>query len=226
MLSARNGVLPLLSLLLSHQSHPASPLAHDKDGNTALHYASASGELKALRLLLQYNASPLAQNAYSWTPIAYSATTAAEAYFKQLVAEFEIRRVAALKESREKERLKGIGGVRLVTSGLEDGVPGEIRAEMRTIPIEPRNFTGETRTLSDGRAIQHGIAADGRSTPMDSDSRAASAAGFRNRMDSFGESARMDWSPIVDRDLMTPSDQRRGFDLIAATSRRRAGSSD
>jgi hypothetical protein len=113
MLTARNGALPLLSLLL--QTGVASPTAFDKDGNTALHYASASGELKALRLLLQYGASPLAQNAYSWTPIAYSATSAAEAYFKQLVAEFERRRVEVVQAQRELEKQRS-AGVRLITN--------------------------------------------------------------------------------------------------------------
>src|ERR1700742_215811 len=119
MLSARNGILPLLPLLLT-SNPPASTTAHDKDGNTALHYASASGELKALRLLLQFGASPLAQNSYSWTPVAYSATTAAEAYFKQLVAEFERRRVESLKAERELEKQR-LAGVRLVTTGMGAG---------------------------------------------------------------------------------------------------------
>jgi hypothetical protein len=117
MLTARNGTLPLLSLLLQSGS---TPTAFDKDGNTALHYASASGELKALRLLLQYGASPLAQNAYSWTPIAYSATSAAEAYFKQLVAEFERRRVEVVQAHRELEKQR-VAGVRLVTNPGGDG---------------------------------------------------------------------------------------------------------
>jgi hypothetical protein len=184
MMSSRNGTLPLLTLLLT-STPPASPLAHDKDGNTALHYASASGELKALRQLLQHNASPLAQNSYSWTPIAYSATTAAEAYFKQLVAEFEIRRVAAIKA----ERAKG-AGVRLVTNAEE--------------------MAGYS----------------GRVTPTDS--RAGSAAGFRNRMDSFGANERMDWSPVgprLERNAMTPTEQKGGFDFGVA-ARRRAGSGD
>ncbi|RDI81375.1 hypothetical protein Vi05172_g8618 [Venturia inaequalis] len=117
MTSARSGALHLVELLL--RSHPpADATAHDDDGNTALHHASAAGELKALRLLLHFGASPLAQNNYSWTPIAYSATSAAEAYFKQLVAEFERRRVEDLNQQREREREKGrqrVGGVRLVT---------------------------------------------------------------------------------------------------------------
>jgi hypothetical protein len=116
MLASRHGALPLLPLLLGHAAHPASPLAHDADGNTALHHASAAGELKALRLLLQSGASPLAQNSYSWTPIACSATGAAEAYFKQLVAEVERRRVEARKEARERE-MQRVAGVRVVGAG-------------------------------------------------------------------------------------------------------------
>lgn len=113
MLSARHGALPLLPLLLTNDP-PASPAAHDSDGNTALHHASAAGELKACRVLLQYGASPVAQNAYSWTPIHYSATNAAEMYFKALVQEFEKRRVEQGRMEKERERQKA-AGVRLVT---------------------------------------------------------------------------------------------------------------
>ncbi|KAF2727196.1 ankyrin [Polyplosphaeria fusca] len=81
--------------------------SHDVDGNTALHHASAAGELKALRILLQYGANPLASNAFSWTPVHYSATPAAEAYFKTLIIEFE------KKKDRERQRN---AGVRLVTN--------------------------------------------------------------------------------------------------------------
>jgi hypothetical protein len=126
MTSARSGALHLLPLLLV-SNPPADATAHDDDGNTALHHASAAGELKALRLLLHYGASPLAQNNYSWTPIAYSATAAAEAYFKQLVAEFERRRVEGVNQQREREREKErqrLGGVRLVTQDDSGGPIG------------------------------------------------------------------------------------------------------
>jgi hypothetical protein len=136
MLSSRHGALPLLPPLLAHPTHPASPLAHDADGNTALHHASAAGELKALRLLLQSGASPLAQNSYSWTPIACLATAAAEAYFKQLVADVERRRVEARKEARERE-MQRVAGVRVV-----GGAPEEWRAG------RPRGGSEERRTGS------------------------------------------------------------------------------
>jgi len=132
MLASRHGALPLLPLLLS-ANPPASVKAFDRDGNTALHHASAAGELKALRLLLHYGASPMATNSYSWTPIAYSATSAAEAYFKQLVAEFEKRRVESIKAEREREREKErqrLAGLRLVTSD-EDDTPTRERPTVR-----------------------------------------------------------------------------------------------
>jgi hypothetical protein len=133
MTSARSGALHLLPLLLG-SNPPADATAHDDDGNTALHHASAAGELKALRLLLHYGASPNAQNNYSWTPIAYSATTAAEVYFKQLVAEFERRRVEGVNQQREREREKErqrFGGVRLVTQDDAGGPIGDAQIRPR-----------------------------------------------------------------------------------------------
>ncbi len=91
MLAARAGLLPLLPVLLTGP-HPASPALQDMDGNSALHHASAQGELKAVRVLLQFGADPLLPNTYSWTPIAFSSTPAAEAYFHQLAGEIEKRR--------------------------------------------------------------------------------------------------------------------------------------
>ncbi|KAF2495542.1 ankyrin [Lophium mytilinum] len=119
MLASRTGTLPLLPPLL-HTS-PTIISHHDASGNTALHHASAAGELKALRMLLTYGANPLAQNAYSWTPVHYSATQAAEVYFKNLVGEFERQRVEIGREKRERERQR-MGGVRLVTN--EDAMAG------------------------------------------------------------------------------------------------------
>lgn len=105
MLSSCHGTVGLIPLLLSNVP-PAFPTAYDNNGNTALHHASAAGELKSLRLLLQAGAAPFAQNAYSWTPIAYSSTVAAEVYFKNLVAEFEKRRVEGLREERDGRGVK------------------------------------------------------------------------------------------------------------------------
>ncbi|OCK81216.1 ankyrin [Lepidopterella palustris CBS 459.81] len=178
MLSARTPHLSALlpSLLLAC---PTLPTHRDSAGNTALHHASAFGELKALRLLLHAGASPLAQNAYSWTPVHYSATSAAEAYFKNLVVEMERQRVERTQqEKRERERvgvgrgMRGIGGVRLVTSeegmaemgmrqqppgallgGARDdaGVVGLVGVAMRDwSPVERRRAMTPTAARSEG----------------------------------------------------------------------------
>jgi hypothetical protein len=92
-------------------------------GNTALHHASAAGELKALRMLLQYGANPLASNMFSWTPVHYSATGAAEAYFKTLIIEFEKKKAEGKRLVQERERQRTAGSsVRLVTDS--DGLAG------------------------------------------------------------------------------------------------------
>lgn len=94
----------------------ASPHSRDADGNTPLHHASAAGNLAALRLLLAAGANPLAKNHYDWTPLAYSQTVAAEVYFKNLVAEFERRKVEGMRVGEERERQRA-AGVRLVDDG-------------------------------------------------------------------------------------------------------------
>lgn len=103
----------LIPVLLNNPDFPANPHVRDNDGNTPLHYASASGSLKALRILLTAGANPLAKNNHDWTPLAYSQTVAAEVYFKNLVAEFERRKVEAARGSEERERQRQ-AGVRMV----------------------------------------------------------------------------------------------------------------
>jgi hypothetical protein len=125
MLSCKSGAgtLHLIPTLINHG--PSILTSSDTSGNTALHHASAAGELKALRMLLQYGANPLASNAYSWTPVHYSATPAAEAYFKTLIIDFEKTKAEAKREMRERERQR-TAGVRLVTD--QDGLGERHRA--------------------------------------------------------------------------------------------------
>ena len=113
MLASVHGSDPVLQSLLAHSP---SLSASDNDGNTALHYASANGHLKCIRTLLEAGASPLARNAYSWTPISYSSTVVAEVYFRNLVGEIERRR------GEEMQARRGIEmGVRIVGRQSEDG---------------------------------------------------------------------------------------------------------
>lgn len=113
----------LIPILLQDPLFPASPHVRDNEGNTPLHHASASGSLKALRILLAAGANPLAKNNYDWTPLAYSQTVAAEVYFKNLVAEVERRKVEGAKISEERERQR-VAGVRIVDD-QGDGEEGE-----------------------------------------------------------------------------------------------------
>lgn len=66
---------------------PVPLQASDLDGNTALHYASAYGQLKCIRALLEAGADPNRRNAWSWTAVSYSLSVQAEVYFKGLVGE-------------------------------------------------------------------------------------------------------------------------------------------
>lgn len=88
----------------------------DTAGNTALHLASAAGELKTVRLLISLGADERAVNTAGWLPEAYSASVSAEVYLKGLVREREANKVlnnisrAPILESGEKKR----GQVRVV----------------------------------------------------------------------------------------------------------------
>ncbi|EME42216.1 hypothetical protein DOTSEDRAFT_106264, partial [Dothistroma septosporum NZE10] len=119
---------PLIPILLQDPVYPATPHVKDLDGNTPLHHASAAGSLKALRILLAAGANPLAKNNYDWTPLAYSQTVAAEVYFKNLVAEFERRKLEGAKQSEEIQRQRA-AGVRLVGQDGGTIMPGDADQE-------------------------------------------------------------------------------------------------
>lgn len=99
-------------------AHGADVNAKDDQGNTCLHNASAWGNLKAVRALIQAGADPLRKNNAGWTPEYYSITVQAEVYYRNLVAEWEKRK--AEEEIRQNERrVKGGGAVRLVPQDAE-----------------------------------------------------------------------------------------------------------
>lgn len=129
----------LVSTLIQHSPIPASVLlsASDLDGNTALHYASAYGQLKAIRALLVAGANPGAKNAYSWTPIEYSSTVQAEVYFRGLVggggggesggAGGLVRREGEGGGGGALSRGGGGAGLRIVRTGEEMGTGVDMR---------------------------------------------------------------------------------------------------
>lgn len=106
----------MLQILLTYA--PNGPLEAvqqaDRDGNTALHFASGNGHLLVLRTLLAAGASAERRNNWSWTPVSYSATVQAEVYLKGLIAEVEKRRRA--QRTAEEAGKSEPASVRLVQS--------------------------------------------------------------------------------------------------------------
>lgn len=68
-------------------THGASVSTTDTTGNTALHYASAWGNLKTFRVLMLAGASPLAVNDAGYTPVDYALTSQAAAYCRTVVSD-------------------------------------------------------------------------------------------------------------------------------------------
>ncbi|KAH8703741.1 ankyrin repeat-containing domain protein [Talaromyces proteolyticus] len=68
-------------------AHNASMALTDNAGNTALHHASAWGNLKAVRVLLSAGAPPFARNKANHSPLDYSITKQAAQYFQTIVSE-------------------------------------------------------------------------------------------------------------------------------------------
>lgn len=75
-----------ITILLSHS---ASVTATDNLGSTALHHASAWGNLKAVRALIMAGAPPLAANKANHTPLDYSVTKQAAQYFQGIVSDLD-----------------------------------------------------------------------------------------------------------------------------------------
>jgi uncharacterized protein len=98
----------------------------DIDGNTALHYASSNGHLLVLRTLLAAGADAEKRNVWNWTAVSYSATVAAEVYFKNLIAEVGAKK----KVAAEVQRTGKGGGVRLVAGS------GEVEGEWEKSAVE------------------------------------------------------------------------------------------
>jgi hypothetical protein len=136
----------LIPILLALE--PGLAYTRDLDGNTSLHHASAAGNLSALRMLLSAGANPLAKNDADWTPLAYSQTVAAEVYFKNLVGEFERRKVEGLRVGEERERQR-VAGVRLVDEG-----GGLVQEEIEATGWSSGGVVGKDRRVERGLGIE------------------------------------------------------------------------
>ncbi|KAM3511859.1 hypothetical protein MY11210_004477 [Beauveria gryllotalpidicola] len=117
----------VLQLLLTY--NPGGPLdavqRADAEGNTALHFASASGSLLCLRTLLAAGADVERRNVWNWTPAAYSATVQAEVYLKGLVSEAGRRQRGNVDKQQQQQqqtspRKIGLGMVRVVPDYSDD----------------------------------------------------------------------------------------------------------
>ncbi len=110
----------------------------DIDGNTALHYASSNGHLLVLRTLLAAGADAERRNVWNWTAVSYSATVAAEVYFKNLIAEVGAKkRVAA-----EVQRAGKGGAVRLVADQEQENQPWSVMVDGGWVIKRPSTESG------------------------------------------------------------------------------------
>lgn len=121
-------------------AHGADVNAKDDLGNTCLHNATAWGNLKAVRALIQAGADPMSKNKAGWTPEFYSITVQAEVYYRNLVAEWEKRR-AEDKVRVEERRGRGGGAVRLVPQDDESDREADDGRTSRTGTSTDRSTT-------------------------------------------------------------------------------------
>ena len=113
-----------VSVIESLLAHGAKLDAQDAKGNTCLHYATAWGNLKAVRALIQAGAVPVSTNRAGWQPDSYSLTVQAEVYYKNLVSDWE-KRVDVEELQRDIERRAQARSVRLVQGDESDDFESE-----------------------------------------------------------------------------------------------------
>ncbi|KAI9884938.1 MAG: hypothetical protein M1823_003285 [Watsoniomyces obsoletus] len=184
MLAARHGQDGAVTLLLTmpgpNSPYAADPHERDSKGDTALHYASAYGQLKVVHTLIAHGADPWAGNKFHWTPIDYSSTKAVETYLRNLVAGMERQRVVGA-------RMRGDSGGSTGGGGGEAGLLG--RGGVRLVPaahdLSPGGGAGNVSGVSTpgptpGSDIE-GAGGDWRTSPSPG-RRARAAAGNGGRL--------------------------------------------
>ncbi|EEH03589.1 conserved hypothetical protein [Histoplasma capsulatum G186AR] len=124
----------------------ASVTLADNVGNTALHYASAWGNLKAFRLLVSAGAPSLALNHAMCTPADYALSIQARVYFHSLISEFERLKVESPQlqppppppPQQEQQRKPKIKLSLNVNDGdLNRSPPGVVTQQRNLSPISP-----------------------------------------------------------------------------------------
>lgn len=106
-------------------AHGADIEAQDRHGNTSLHYATAWGNLKAIRALMQAGAVPISKNWAGWTPDNYSLTVQAEVYYRAMINEWERRLDEEALRENERRAQQGGRSVRLVAADESDDLNSE-----------------------------------------------------------------------------------------------------
>ncbi|KAL2045748.1 hypothetical protein N7G274_002179 [Stereocaulon virgatum] len=147
--------LPLPRPSPTSASGLANPLsaihATDNLGNTPLHYASAYGQRKCIRTLLEHGADAGARNAWSWTPVSYSASVQDEVCFKNLVGVQERERGQLVGNNQPQSRSRGGSGGRSTPGGIRVvGKEEEWGGEGFSIPGEWMRSSGETARMRAG----------------------------------------------------------------------------
>lgn len=153
-LAAKLGADKILSILLSLSPSKAELLSHtSSDGNTALHYASAYGNMKAISLLATAGSDPYFKNVGGYTALDYSSTVQAEVYFRGLVVEMEKKKAA---DSEKAGRRRGGSGP---GSGVIVG-PGGVR-----LVDENADMMARARSPSLSKGVMASQPSSGRATP-------------------------------------------------------------
>ena len=157
--AARHGTNVLLGLLLAQP--PPEQLAAmsnlgphpflytvDASRNTPLHYASAFGHQKTMRLLISFGANDKARNAFMWLPIDYSASVADEVYQKNLVKDRDQALARRPGDRDAAGRARGASDEKARTRGIVRLVGDDVGREDNR---EDRSFDGRLRPGMPGR---------------------------------------------------------------------------